>query len=57
MIFEILNNLKYRRIKNRYDKTLQNLPQIKLTSKEKNSIVQLFKPLNIPVNPNWGGVL
>ena len=55
MILEILNNLKYRRIKNRYDKTLRNLPQIKLTSNEKNCIVRLFKPLNIPVNPNWGG--
>lgn len=57
MILEILNNLKYRRIKKHYDRTLQNLPQIKLTSNEKNSIVQLFKSLNIPVNPNWGGVL
>lgn len=57
MIFEILNNLKYRRIKSRYDRALQCLPRVKLSSNEKNCIIQLFKPLGIPVNPNWGGTI
>lgn len=55
MILDVLNDIKYRRIKAFYDKILRDVPRVSLSVSECKEIRHVFKRLEIPQNPQWGG--
>lgn len=55
MILDVLNDIKYRRIKAYYDKALRDVPRVSLSARECMEIRHVFRRLEIPQNPQWGG--
>lgn len=54
MILDVLNDIKYRRIKAYYDKALRDVSRVSLSVSECKEIRHVFKRLEIPQNPQWG---